>query len=311
MRSLWQVTMGALILTRSPLVVTGGERPPVEAVAVVSSLSGEAAVAMAPEMKKAPLRLFDWLSPGSVVELGAEARMTLAYSDGRRWELGEKTKAEIGPNGPKAISGIVRPLEAVPPIPRIAPIAKADEPGARSAAIRLRADRIRNLYPRAGTAALPESAVLSFSPVDGARYKVELEEENGRTILDVETESEVVGIPPGVLKPGRRYFWRVKTVERRGGLLRGEGEFATLGAEDIARRSAFKASVEKKGDAESLALLAEVDRRLGLLAEAREEFKAALALQPTSDALRRALEGVEKRLSEKGDDSQRSEGPEP
>jgi hypothetical protein len=51
-----------------------------------------------------------------------------------------------------------------------------------------------------------------------------------------------------------------------------------------------------RGDAESLALLAEVDRRLGLLAEAREEFRMVLARFADDVVVRNALADLESRL---------------
>lgn len=270
-----------------------------EAVAVVSSLSGSASVAATPGATKTATRLFDWLPAGAVIEVEAGSSLTLAFCNGNRYELGERTKATLTAAGVKGDSGVVRPLDPVPPIPRAAAIASEAKPGERSGAIRIRdqEDRIRNLYPRADSAALPEGAVLRFSPAPGAsRYRVELEDETGRTVFDVETQAVTVSVPAGILKPGSRYFWKVRTLDRMGPAVRGESAFATLAAEDIGRRAAVKAALEGKGDAPSLALLAEIDRRLGLLAEAREEFRAALAKSPGDDAIRRALVEIEQRL---------------
>jgi hypothetical protein len=65
----------------------------------------------------------------------------------------------------------------------------------------------------------------------------------------------------------------------------GESEFATLPAHEIERRALFKSAAESRGDAETLALLAEVDRRLGLLLEARNEFQQALAKSSADSAM--------------------------
>lgn len=270
-----------------------------EAVAVVSSLSGTASVAEVPGAKKA-VRPFDWLPTGAVIEVDSGSRLTLALCNGNRYELGEGTKATLIATGVKADSGEVRPLDPFPPIPRAAAIAGEAKPGERSGAIRVRdqENRIRNLYPRGDGATLPESTVLRFSPAPGAsRYRVELEDETGRTIFDAETQATSVGVPAGIVKPGSRYFWKVRTLDRMGAAVRGESAFGTLSAEDIGRRAAVKAVLEDKGDAPSLALLAEIDRRLGLLAEAREEFRAALAKSPGDDAIRRALGEIEQRLA--------------
>ena len=287
----------AIVLT---LCLAGQQPDSTEAVAVVSALSGTASRTAPPDPKEESIRLFDWLLEGSVVRLDEGSRLTLAFADGSRYEIDESTEATITALGPKVNSGTSTPLESVPPMPRLAAIPRGQHPGARSAAIRLRGQRIRSLYPRAGTVTVAESTVLSFEPVGNARqYKVELENESGRTIFEVETESSSLSVPSGILKPGARYFWSVRTIEMIGPSIRGQSEFSTLTREAIQERSALRESLIKEGDAESLALLAEVDRRLGLFAEAREGFKAALDKSPTNQGIRRALEEIEKQLSTK------------
>jgi hypothetical protein len=161
-----------------------------------------------------------------------------------------------------------------------------------------RPERISNLYPRPETSALPDSTVLRFSPISGvARYRVLLEDEAGNTIFKTETQSAQVAVPVGVLTSGARYYWEVWSVETIGPAARGESEFETLSADEIKQRTAFKVKLENKGDAESLALLAEVDRCLGLLLEARDEFRAALAMSPSNSTIRQILEKMEKVLS--------------
>ena len=278
------------------------EPPRAEAVAVVSSLTGNAWVSAPPEMKKDTVRLFDWLPAGSLVDVGSGSSLILAFSNGSRFELGEKTKAAVAASGLTAASGTLRPLDSVPPMPRMASIASGNPAGARSGAIRIRGQRIENLYPRADTATLPEGTTLRFSPIDGAaRYKVELEDESGRTLFEAETPGATLNVPTGILMPGARYYWKVRSVDRIGPAVRGESEFATLATADMEKRTTLKATLENRGDLESLALLAEVDRRLGLLAEANEEFQAALARSPGSDAIRRALEEIQKQLSSNED----------
>jgi hypothetical protein len=69
-----------------------------------------------------------------------------------------------------------------------------------------------------------------------------------------------------------------------------------LPAEDEVRRAALKTAVELSGDADSLALLAEIDRRLGLLREAREEFGAALERASAREAVRAAIAQIDEAL---------------
>jgi hypothetical protein len=173
--------------------------------------------------------------------------------------------------------------------------------GARSGAIRVRSGsdlHFRNLYPNGESVAIPESTVLRFAPIEGAsRYRVELEDESGKTVFDAETPLSAVTVPVGILRPGSRYYWKVRTIERSGPSVRGESDFTTLGEEDIRRRAAVSAVLMKKGDTESLALMAEIDHRLGLLMEAREGFQAALAKAPEDAALQRALADLDAQLS--------------
>jgi hypothetical protein len=272
-----------------------------EMAAIISSLSGEASVVLPSDSKRTALRVFDWLPAGSVVEVGANSHMIIAFSNGRRFGMDAGSAATLAGGALQAPTGVVSELKPFPPMPRLAAIDRAVRAGARSGAIRIRGDRalqIANLYPRKDASALPDETTLLFSPVrEGARYKVELEDEFGRTIFSAETESSSLAVPNGILKPGARYFWRVRTVEIVGPASRGESEFATLASEEIGKRAAFKAGLREKGDAEALALLAEIDRRLGLLLESRNEFREALSKSPSDQTLRRIIGDIERQLS--------------
>jgi len=173
--------------------------------------------------------------------------------------------------------------------------------GARSGAIRVRQGsdlHFRTLYPNEDSLTLPDSTVLRFAPIEGAsRYRVELEDESGKTVFDAETQLLAVAVPAGILRSGSHYYWKVRTIERTGPSVHGESEFGTLGEEDIHRRTAVRAALEKSGDVESLALMAEIDRRLELLVEAREGFQAALAKAPENPALQKALAEVNAQLA--------------
>jgi hypothetical protein len=277
----------------------GQDRGAAQAVAVVSSLSGNAQL-VGPADKKGALSLFDWVQAGAVIEVGAGSKVVLAFANGNRYALAEGTKATITASGPQPSAGSVSPLDPVPPLPHLAAIANTAQAGARSGAIRLRgsAEHIRNLYPRSDTTTLPESTVLRFAPYEGAtRYRVEVEDETGRTVFDAETQSSALAVPGGILQPGARYYWKVRTVERIGPSVRAESEFSTLGQEDIRRRTALRVALEKKGDVDSLALLAEIDRRLGLLLEAREGFQLALSKSPGDAALQKAVAEIDAQIS--------------
>jgi hypothetical protein len=270
-------------------------------VAVVSSLSGSAQV-ISPSGEKRVLERFDRLPAGSVIEVGSGSLLKLVFSNGNRYALEAGTRATVNEGGPQASAGKVSPLDPLPSLPRLKPLANAA--GTTPAATRVRGgpDRIRNLYPCAGSASLVESTVLRFSASEGATsYRIEIEDESGRSVLDAETQSAALTVPAGVLRPGAHYYWSVRTVERIGSTMRAESEFSTLPEDDTHRRSVLRSALMKAGDAESLALLAEVDWRLGLLAEAREEFRAALMKSPTDPALQRAIAEVDKELEANSD----------
>ncbi len=276
------------------------ERPAIEMVAVIASISGDASVTVPADRTRKSLRLFDWLPAGSVVEVGGNSNLIIAFSNGNRYRMESGAKAMLAAGALKAPSGAVRNLPPFPPMPRLAAINRDANAGAKAGAVRIRGvetPQILNLYPRAGTAALPDETTLLFSPVrEAARYKVELEDESGRTIFGAETESASLAVPSGILKPGARYYWRVRTVEIAGPAARGETEFTTLASEEIFRRASFKAGLRERGDAESPALTAEIDRRLGLLIEARSELREALAKSPSDQTLRRILAEIELQL---------------
>jgi hypothetical protein len=289
----------AVLFAVLPLIALAQDRIAPEAVAVVTSVSGNIAVT-AQAVKKSPVHLFDWLPVGSVIESDAGSSLTLVFADGRRYEIAEKSRVSLSAAGPKSSTGTVRTLDAVPPMPRLVAMS-ASHLGTRSGAIRVRQGselHFRNLYPFGDSRTLPDNTVLRFAPIEGtSRYRVELEDESGKTVFDAETQLSAVAVPAGILRTDSRYYWKVRTIERSGPSVRGESEFATLGEDDIRRRAAIRAVLEKRSDLESLALMAEIDRRLELLMEARETFQAALARAPTDAALQKALAEIDAQLS--------------
>jgi hypothetical protein len=292
-------TLPAILIAVLPLAAFAQERTAPEAVAVVTSITGNVTLTAQAD-KKSPVHLFDWLPAGAVIESAAGSRVTLVFADGHRYEVAEKSRVSLGPAGPKSAAGSVRPLEAVPPMPRLVAIS-ASRAGALSGAIRLRQGsnlHFRNLYPSGSSVTLPDSTVLHFAPIEGAsRYRVELEDESGKTVFDAETPLSAVMVPAGILRPGSHYYWKVRTIESLGPSVRGESDFATLEEEDIHRRAAVRAALEKKNDVESLALMAEIDRRLELLMEAREGFQTALTKAPDDAALQKAIAEIDAQLS--------------
>jgi hypothetical protein len=151
----------------------------------------------------------------------------------------------------------------------------------------------QDLYPRAGAAALPSSLTLLFSPVrEASIYEVTLEDESGEMLLRERSSSTSLAVPPDKLRDGARYSWRVRAIGSAGVLGEGAAAFVTISREDIEQRTQFAEALGETAEALRLALLADVDLRLGLIAEARAEFEAALRLNPSDAAIQRVLERV-------------------
>lgn len=236
---------------------------------------------------------WEWLPAGSTIELAAKSSATLILLNGHRFELGPGARAEVTAESLARTRGPVQQLEPLPPMPKPAPIAGSAPQIA--GASRIRGTEIRGLYPHDGTALLPGPAKLSFLPVAGASgYRVELVDEQGSVLLNLRSKATEVDVPEGMLRAGKRYGWLVEALGPEGAIAREWTGFVTVSEEDRARRAALASATE----ADSLALLAAVDFRLGLLREAQEEFLAALKLKPHDTAIQHALELVQTALSE-------------
>jgi hypothetical protein len=244
------------------------------------------------------LRAFDAVAAGGLLESAEDGAAVLALANGRRYELGPRARVRVGTDAIEILVGSCRELARVAALPRLSALSPDAHPGSRSGALRIRGQRIRELYPAGGATVPADSTTLRFSPVPGIdRYVLEIEDEQGESVFRAQSETSELLVPAGVLRPGGRYRWLVKGASAQGPA-RGEAEFSTLGAEEAADRRALRESLEGAEDAGSLALLAEVDRRLGLLREAREQFARALEASPGDEALRAAVEGLDERLRE-------------
>lgn len=259
-------------------------------IAIVSQLEGTAHVT-ATSSPRASVALFDWIPRGASVEIAPGSKAVIAFANGKRWELGERAKVTVDESGVTSSTGTVRQLASLPPMPVIAPV--ASNGSHRAAATRIRGSKLEGLYPNESAVTLADETVLRFSPDAGAsRYRIEVESENGDTVFHADTDSTSVVISPGILKAGARYYWKVRTLDKIGSTARGEAEFATLAADKAESRAALKKALLATADAPSLALLAEIDRSLGLLHEAEAGLQAAIAKSPNDAALRVALERV-------------------
>lgn len=266
-------------------------------VAIVYSLAGEATVAL-PGAGSRPLRLFERLPANAAVEVGAASRLALAFFNGRRYQLGERARVTVGPRDLASQTGPVQPLRQVPPLPGLAPIAKGDQPGSRAGAVRIRTERITGLYPHGGTATLSDATTLRFAGVDGgAMYGVEVHDRQGNTIFEVETTATAIALPPSILRPGSRYDWTVRTIERAGPVAQGRASFESLATDLAQAREALREALAGERDGASLALLAEVDWSLGLLAESRDGLRTAVRASPEDSRLAADLAQREQRLT--------------
>jgi hypothetical protein len=296
MKALRIAGFGALLCFLPCDSASAGARKPGKPAALVYRLTGEAALTVSAQGRR-PLRLFEWLAVGTTLEVGSGSRLALAFRNGHRYELGERSRATLGKGDLAFRSGPMRRLRDVPPLSLLLPIAKQDKPGLSAGAVRIRGKRIAGLYPCDGAATLAGATVLSFEPAAGAgTYRIEVQGSNGSLVFSEETTASLIKLPPGALQPGMRYSWTVRTLEQAGPLAQGQANFVTLPARIAKAREALRRAVAREGDAESLALLAEMDRILGLLIESRDELRAAVRASPQDPTLATRLAGLERRL---------------
>jgi len=257
-------------------------------VAVVASLAGGASAQVPKARTQVSIHALDWLDAGVRIDVHPKSSMKLILLNGRSYELSAGARATLTEGGLTASNSQVRELNRLPPIPRLVPIAAntADVPGAT--AIR-GGSRVKNLYPQQAWA-IASHVKLSFAPVpEVSDYGVILEDEEGNTILRLNTPATSVDVPSGALKPGARYSWRVRAFGRSSVLAEASAEFWTISKDDLDRRSAFAAALNAGDDALRLALIAGIDQQSGLLADACDELEAALRLRPSDPALAGAL----------------------
>jgi hypothetical protein len=267
-----------------------------EAAALVVSTSGRPAFGSASGADARPLHAFDWLAAGALIVSDRESSAVVALANGRRFEIGPDTRVRVGRESLEVLKGRVLEQARVAPLPRLAALSPEVRPGSRAGALRIRGRRIHDLYPAGDATVRRDGALLGFSTLPGiARYEVEVEDEEGEVVFRAETPGPTVAVSPEALRPGARYRWQVKGASALGPA-RAEAEFSTLDEEEAAARQRLRASLEGTADAESLALLAEVDRGLGLLREARETFARALESSPGNESLRAAIERVDTQL---------------
>lgn len=295
-------------LSRLPLLLVavlaaatahGGTKPDAkrQAVAVIYAMKGRATLQESGAGRRS-VEVLDWLYAGSVLTVRSGS-VSVALADGRRYELAAGTSAAFGPAGLETRTGSARPLEPVSPFPGLKGVVSGEiGESAATGILHIRAEPIRRLYPAGGFAVRSKAASLSFQAVEGAtRYEISIKGPSGETLFKAETTKTVLDVPSSILPPGSELSWTVRSLDKPGATARGDADFTTLSAAAESEREALRASLEKEGDPASRTLLAEADRRFGLLREAREELEAALARAPGSPGLTRALEQVRQTLA--------------
>jgi CHAT domain-containing protein/tetratricopeptide (TPR) repeat protein len=106
-------------------------------VALVYRVAGEAQ-RIAPGRSPEPLRPCDRLPAGVTLELRPGSRVSLAFANGKRYELSGPARATLGLEDLAARSDGVKALAWVPTLPRLAPIAPSEKPGGTPGAILIR-----------------------------------------------------------------------------------------------------------------------------------------------------------------------------
>jgi hypothetical protein len=261
---------------------------------LVSDLAGSASIETA---TRKPVRLdrFDAIVAGAAIEVGPMSQLTLVLAGGKRFELGAGARATIAADRLTSQSGPVTELASLPPLPRIAAL-DASRPKGPAGGIRLRGPRISRLDP-SDAVTLATRTRLRFAPVAGAsQYGIEIDDSSGRRVFGVETMASDVTVPNGLLEPGAAYQWTVRTLDLSGATARGVSQFRTLSSEDERQREALRRSLDAEGGARALALLAAVDQRLGLYAEALEGFREALKSAPDDKPIAQAIRSLEELL---------------
>lgn len=253
--------------------------------AIVTSVSGTAQL-KPPAGPSRGVSQFDRLHVGAALRVNLRSVVAVAFANGQRFELEGEAEVTVGREGFTRKRGVVRKLTPVPPLLRIPPV--RDLGDGRTAALRVRGNVVGGLYPREGVAVMAEEAMLRFSaPPEAGPCGVAVQDAAGKTVYSADGGPSEVALPKGALIPGEHFTWRVRCPAATGVTLRADASFVTLAKEQAEARAALKAAAE--ADVSLLALLAEFDQGLGMLREAREEFRVAAAREPDNASLGSAL----------------------
>ncbi len=237
------------------------------AVAMVARVTGDATVRSSARTRT--LRLFDRVLEGDVIRTDAGAHVLLVFRTGARTRIGASSEGRVRAGAVLAQSGVVEALASVPTIPLVAPVAGE---GRTITAVRIRAHDLDVLTPAPGeTVMAGEALVLTYGPDGAEEYTVEVERPDATIVFQARTADARASVPAGRLDPGRTYRWRVTARWPSGFTAGADGTFHTLPVALAIQRDALRAALSGP-DAESLALLGEVDYSLGLWRDAWRQF---------------------------------------
>jgi CHASE2 domain-containing sensor protein len=243
--------------------------PAASAVAMIARATGDITVESRSGAREAAR--FERLADGDVIRTGRGAEVMVVFRTGARVRLGETSRARVDGERAVRLDGTLEILPPVPPVPLVAPVAGA---GTTITAVRIRAGGLTLVSPIDDATTLAGSTVLEFAPAATDAYEVEIEGPDAAVVHRARTRETRVIVPEGRLRPGTAYRWRVTARMASGFDLSGEGRFHTLAAGAVDARAKLRQGLPA-GDADALALLAEVDRTLGLVEEALAGFLAA------------------------------------
>lgn len=197
-------------------------------------------------------------APGSaggvtiLAEIEADTRLTLE-AGARLVAIHLRTGDEYSVAGPSQVQfgrDGLRGLGGTQPVKRASPLAKggADvriRPGAvTQAAFVMRSGRTGNritLLGLAGTRTLQDNPEFRWqAPAPGLKYRFELTDDSGRTLVESEVEGTAFTLTSVRLKEGASYTWEVSARPQDGRAYLGVGDFSVASAELQARAAALR-----------------------------------------------------------------------
>ncbi len=246
--------------------------------------------------QKAPLHTFDWVRLNSTLELKRDTRAILVLLDGHRYVMEGPARAVVQNHLIQKLSGVVRELPALPALPKIVGIAGQGSDSSEAAVTGVRDVYLpRRMFPRDPFRTLPDATSFQFETAQkGLEHEITVADESGAVLWRVRRRETTLPAPPGLLKAGRRYVWRVQALGDIGNTLATQAYFKTLEQKELDERKRLTQFLAS--DPDSLAVLAAIDWKLGLLENAVDEIRAAMKRAGHPQAYRALLQEMEKDL---------------